>query len=67
MENSRLGLSPHKYSHVGPISNVTVPSEHYHFGFLESLIYEVGGYINNLVFTAGIGYASKFNILNKIL
>ena len=59
MEHNLLGLSPHVTSHVGAISNKSSDADSFHFGFLDTLIYQTGGPLNNLLFTAGFSYLGK--------
>ena len=59
MERNLLGLSPHVTSHVGAISNKSSDADAFHFGFLDTLIYQTGGPLNNLLFTAGFSYLGK--------
>ena len=59
LERNLLGLSPHVTSYVGAISNKSSDADSFHFGFLDTLIYQTGGPLNNLLFTAGFSYLGK--------
>jgi hypothetical protein len=63
MESGLLGLTPHITSFAGPITNSASYPSNYHFGFLETLIYQTGGKINNLILPATTGYLGKNNLI----
>jgi len=63
MESGLLGLTPHITSFAGTIKNSSSYPSNFHFGFLETLIYETGGKIINLIFPATTGYLGKNEII----